>query len=153
MRRDQDGRMKNKNKNKNAMVISHPRPRVLSLRAPVFGEIAADAIDVASASQTLALEISESLAASVKASPKTPQQKRRGSFTAATCSAAACAAATPLPSFLAAVRKELPSTGEVLVALQSIGHNVESASSNRNELVALRDRCSYLTACVIVKCR
>lgn len=41
----------------------------------------------------------------------------------------------------------------VLESLKAIRETVEHADTNREELMAMLDRCTYITACFIVKCR
>lgn len=140
------------------MVISQPPPLVPAHRTPVFGEMAAEALDAAESSHTLATQLASSFAASSKCETPMKTGSRHVTFELApsagtavdSCSRASAAA---VPSLLADLRKEVPSVAPVLVALQAVQEQVDSAKSNKKELIALRDRCTYLTACVIVKFR
>lgn len=54
---------------------------------------------------------------------------------------------------VAVVGREVPIASAVLEAFIAVHNMVEMVRTNKEDLVALRDRCSYLTACVIEKCR
>lgn len=56
-------------------------------------------------------------------------------------------------SFTAELGEELPFLDTVLKSLRIIRKTTETMNSYREELRALRERCTYVTACVIVKCR
>lgn len=56
-------------------------------------------------------------------------------------------------SFVADLGEELPLLSPVLKTLKAIREKVKTVNSNREELETLEDRCTYITACVIVKCR
>lgn len=56
-------------------------------------------------------------------------------------------------SFAADLGEELPFIGPVLGTLKAIREKVETVKNNREELTALEVRCTYVTACVVVKCR
>lgn len=56
-------------------------------------------------------------------------------------------------SFVAELGEELPFVSPVLKTLTVIREKVETVKSNKVELKALEERCTYVTACVIVKCR
>lgn len=49
--------------------------------------------------------------------------------------------------------EELPLLSPVFKTLKAIREKVETVNSNREELKALEERCTYMTACVVVKCR
>lgn len=49
--------------------------------------------------------------------------------------------------------RDFPVIAPVLKTLSAIRGNVDAARSNADELLSLRDRCTYLTACVVVKWR
>lgn len=55
--------------------------------------------------------------------------------------------------FVTELSEELPVLGTVLKTLSNIRDKVEGVKSNREDLAALHNRCAYLTACVIDKCR
>lgn len=55
--------------------------------------------------------------------------------------------------FLADLGEEFPLLQPVLKALKGIREKVETARSNPEELAALHERCTFITACFIVKCR
>lgn len=56
-------------------------------------------------------------------------------------------------SFAAELGEELPFIGPTLKTLKAVREKVETVGSNREELRALEGRCTYVTACVVVKCR
>lgn len=56
-------------------------------------------------------------------------------------------------SFVAKLGEELPLISPVLKTLAAVREKVETVRSNQEELKALGQRCSYATACVVVKCR
>ena len=56
-------------------------------------------------------------------------------------------------SFVAELGKELPFIKPLLQTLTAIREKVETVKNNRQELKALEERCTYVTACVVVKCR
>lgn len=60
-------------------------------------------------------------------------------------------AAVDVVSFLAELGEELPVISPVLKTLTTVREKVETVKSNQAELAALEERCSYITACVIVK--
>ena len=62
-------------------------------------------------------------------------------------------AAVDAITFMAGLGEELPVIEPVLKTLTAIREKVETVKSNRGELAALRERCTYITACFIVKCR
>lgn len=59
-------------------------------------------------------------------------------------------AATP---FLSDLGEELPAVKPVLETLEAICQTVAQAETDREELVAIEKRCTYVTAYFIVKCR
>lgn len=61
--------------------------------------------------------------------------------------------ATDAISFLAELGEELPFISPVLKTLKAIREKVETVNNNREGLGALTERCTYVTACVIVKCK
>lgn len=56
-------------------------------------------------------------------------------------------------SLVAELGQELPVISPVLKTLAAIRAKVESVKSNRDELKALNERCAYITARVILKCK
>ncbi|CAM9661379.1 unnamed protein product, partial [Pylaiella littoralis] len=56
-------------------------------------------------------------------------------------------------SFMGDLGEELPVIKPVLKTLKVIREKVETVKKNREDLGSLEGRCTYLTACVIVKCR
>ncbi|CAN0159406.1 unnamed protein product, partial [Pylaiella littoralis] len=56
-------------------------------------------------------------------------------------------------SFMGDLGEELPVIEPVLKTLKVIREKVETVKKNREDLGSLEGRCTYLTACVIVKCR
>ncbi|CAM9675576.1 unnamed protein product [Scytosiphon promiscuus] len=56
-------------------------------------------------------------------------------------------------SFMADLGEELPLLKPVLKTLGAIRAQVETVKSNREDLEALHGRCTYLTACLVMKCR
>ena len=56
-------------------------------------------------------------------------------------------------SLVAELGEELPVVSPVLKTLQAIREKIDTVRSNREALVALEERCTYVTACVVVKCR
>lgn len=56
-------------------------------------------------------------------------------------------------SFAADLGEELPFLSPVLKTLKATQEKVATVRSNREELAALAERCTYVTACVVVKCR
>eukprot|EP00752_Nemacystus_decipiens_P003524 g3250.t1 len=56
-------------------------------------------------------------------------------------------------TFVAGLGEEIPVIKPVLKTLTAIREKVETVRSNREELAALQERCTYITACFIVKCR
>lgn len=62
-------------------------------------------------------------------------------------------AASNIASFVVELSKDLPWVSPVLKTLESIGDKVDIANCNRRELAVLQERCTYVTACVVVKCR
>lgn len=56
-------------------------------------------------------------------------------------------------TFMAGLGEELPVVGPLLKTLMTIREKVETVKSNREELAALQERCTYIMACFIVKCR
>ena len=55
--------------------------------------------------------------------------------------------------FMAELGEELPVINPVLKTLRTVRETVETLKSNREELAAIEKRCTYMTACVIVKFR
>lgn len=55
--------------------------------------------------------------------------------------------------FMADIGEELPVVKPVLSSLKSIREKVDTVRSNREELIVLHERCAYITACFIEKCR
>lgn len=49
--------------------------------------------------------------------------------------------------------EELPVVKPVFKTLKAIRATVETVKNNREELTALEERCTYMTACFVVKCR
>ncbi|CAM9248138.1 unnamed protein product [Ectocarpus sp. 4 AP-2014] len=62
-------------------------------------------------------------------------------------------AAVDMISFIEGFGGELPVIGTVLKTLTAMRETVETVQQNRDELAALEKRCTYMTACVIVKFR
>lgn len=62
-------------------------------------------------------------------------------------------AASDAASLVVDLGQELPLVNPVLKALMAVREKVDTVTSNREELAALYDRCTYITACVLVKCR
>ena len=62
-------------------------------------------------------------------------------------------AAIDVAVLVAEVGKEVPIASAVLQAFIAVHSIIETVRTNKEELADLRDRCSYLTACVIEKCR
>lgn len=56
-------------------------------------------------------------------------------------------------SFVTELGDELPFIRPLLKTLTAIREKVETVKNNREELKALYERCTYVTACVVVKCR
>ena len=56
-------------------------------------------------------------------------------------------------SFMADLGEELPVVKPVLSTLKSIREKIDTVKSNREELIALHEKSSYITACFIEKCR
>ena len=56
-------------------------------------------------------------------------------------------------SFVTDLGAELPFLGPLLKTLKVIREKVETVRSNREELTTLEVRCTYVTACVVIKCR
>lgn len=56
-------------------------------------------------------------------------------------------------SFAAELGEEIPILDTALKSLRIIREMTETMSNHREELRALQERCAYVTACVIVKCR
>lgn len=54
-------------------------------------------------------------------------------------------------SLAADLGQDLPGIGPVLNTLQAIREKVETVKNNREELKALEERCTYFTACVVIK--
>lgn len=54
---------------------------------------------------------------------------------------------------IADVGEGLPWVGGVLTTVRTIRDKVETATSNKIELDSLQERCTYMIACVIVKCQ
>lgn len=72
---------------------------------------------------------------------------------AAKCAREVSSAAVDAVSFVAELGEGLPLFQPVLKTLTAIRENVKTVISNREDLAALRERCAYITACVIVKFR
>ncbi|CAM9897766.1 unnamed protein product [Ectocarpus fasciculatus] len=49
--------------------------------------------------------------------------------------------------------EELPVVKPVFITLKAIRTTIETVKNNREELAALEERCTYITACFVVKCR
>ena len=62
-------------------------------------------------------------------------------------------AAIDMTMLIAEVGREVPIASAVLQAFIAIHDKVETVRANKEDLKALRDRCRYLTACVVEKCR
>lgn len=62
-------------------------------------------------------------------------------------------AAVDAITLMAGLGEELPIIEPVLKTLTAIREKGETVKRNREELAALRERCTYITACFIVKCR
>lgn len=62
-------------------------------------------------------------------------------------------AAVDAVSVMADLGEELPVVEPVLKTLKAIRQKVYTVKTNRQDLGAIEDRCTYVTACVIVKCR
>lgn len=56
-------------------------------------------------------------------------------------------------SFVVDLGEELPMIRPVLKTLKAINGKVETVKNNREGLRSLEERCTYVTACFIVKCR
>lgn len=56
-------------------------------------------------------------------------------------------------SFVTEIGEQWTLVGPILTTLKVIRKKVETVKSNREELKALQERCTYITACVVVKCR
>ena len=56
-------------------------------------------------------------------------------------------------SFVAELGEELPVISPVLKTLAAVRDKVDKVRSNRDALEELSERCTYLTACVVLKCR
>lgn len=56
-------------------------------------------------------------------------------------------------SLIADLGEELPVIQPVLKTLRVVREKLETAKGNRRSLVALHERCTYITACVIEKCK
>lgn len=56
-------------------------------------------------------------------------------------------------SFMADLGEELPVVKPVLKTLKALHETVKTVKSIGEDLGSLEERCTYLTACVIVKCR
>ena len=56
-------------------------------------------------------------------------------------------------SFVADLGEELPVIKPVLQTLKAVREKMETVRSNREQLIALHERCTYITACFIEKCR
>ncbi len=55
--------------------------------------------------------------------------------------------------FVADLGEEFPLLQPVLKTLKGIREKIEAAKTNPEELAALHERCAFITACFIVKCR
>lgn len=55
--------------------------------------------------------------------------------------------------FAANLADELPLISPALKTLESLREKVDTAKSNREGLKELHERCAYVTACIVVKCR
>lgn len=55
--------------------------------------------------------------------------------------------------FVADLGEELPIIQPVLKVLRAVRETLETVKSNQEGLAALHERCTYITACVIEKCR
>lgn len=62
-------------------------------------------------------------------------------------------AAWDAASLVVDLGQEFPLVNPVLKTLMTVRAKVDTVTSNREELVALYGRCTYITACVLVKCR
>lgn len=62
-------------------------------------------------------------------------------------------AASDAASLVADLGQELPLVQPVFNTLKAVQEKMGTVTSNREELTALYDRCAYITACVLVKCR
>ncbi|CAN0075431.1 unnamed protein product [Scytosiphon promiscuus] len=62
-------------------------------------------------------------------------------------------AAVDLVSFMACLGEELPVMNSALKTLKTIRVTVESVRSHMEEIEVLENRCTYMTACFIIKCR
>ena len=62
-------------------------------------------------------------------------------------------AAIDVAMLTAEVGREVPIASAVLQAFIAIHDKVEMVRANKEDLKALRDRCRYLTACVVEECR
>lgn len=56
-------------------------------------------------------------------------------------------------SFVADLAEQFPLIGPTFEILNAIREKVPTAKCNREELAALHERCTYITACTIVKCQ
>lgn len=56
-------------------------------------------------------------------------------------------------SFAADLGEELPFINTVLKTLRAIREKVETVKNNREEMTELEERCTYVTACVVAKCK
>lgn len=62
-------------------------------------------------------------------------------------------AAVDVVLFMADLGEELPVIKPVLSTLRAIREATENVRNNQEELAALQQRCTYITACFIAKCR
>ena len=62
-------------------------------------------------------------------------------------------AAVDAISFMTGLGEELPIVKPVLMKLMAVREKVETVRNNREELAELHERCTYMTACLIVKYR
>ena len=60
-------------------------------------------------------------------------------------------ATVDLASVVADLGEELPVASTVLKTLKAIHSKVETIKSNKEEIITLKKRCDYITACVIIK--
>lgn len=61
--------------------------------------------------------------------------------------------ASDVLAFLTEASDGLPFIEPVLKTLKTVREKVATLKNNREELAALHQRCTYITGCVIVKCR
>ena len=61
--------------------------------------------------------------------------------------------AIDVAALVSEVGREMPMASAVLTAFLAVQNNFETVRANKENLEGLRERCSYLTASVVQKCR